>query len=381
MVIKPKRNSLRALVLATRLAPALLLSGCQSELLPGGDKVLVEAMADNAGGSGELGRFHDFRIGPENPFQLTFDSAIVAASNQGRLLIRHAPSDHSEEGHAKPGSLFIGKRDNPWNGPMVRLPTLESERIYRVWAWIKLIENREPSEVSLVLDRVSGGVNSSFVLGKTMIHHGQWTRVHGDFAAAPEGNENIATIHVRMENTRSSYLIDDVTVALAEFSEELEDEAPGIDPVSTSPYILNGSAEDGMNFWSHQGGMISHSKMQAHTGEHSILISNRSASWNAPLMPVTGLKDDAAYRFSLFARLVSGMKPSEVQLTLKTVIDGQATYLPLGSAVATDDGWVEVSGEFRSFNVTKASAVSVYLESTNPTASYYVDSLSVKPLD
>lgn len=381
MVIKPISNILRALALATPWLPALLLSGCQSELLPSGDKVLVEAIADTDESRSDFDRFNDVRIEPDKPFQLSFDSAAAIASNQGRLLIRKAPSDFSEEGHIKPGSLYIGKRDYPWNGPMIRLPKLESEQVYRVWAWIKLIENREPSEVSLVLNRVAGGVNSSFVLGQTTIHHGDWTQIQGEFAAAPDGNESIATIHVRMENIRSSYLVDEVTVALAEFSGDKEPAVQSIAPVNTTQFIRNGSAEDGMNFWSHQGGVISRSNLQAHTGEHSILISNRSETWNAPLMPVTGLKDNATYRFRLYAKLESGVEPSQVQLTVKAVIDGQATYLPIGSAIATDDAWIEVTGNFRSSTVSKASSVAVYLESTNPFANYYVDSLSVELLD
>lgn len=381
MVIKPTSNILRALTLATPLLPTFFLSGCQSDLLPRGDKVLVEAIADNDLSRSEFDQLSHFIIGPENPFQLTFDSSIVAEKNQSALLIRHAPSDYSNEGHDKPGSLYIGKRDYPWNGPMVRLPKLESEQVYRVWAWIKLIENREPSKASLVLNRVAGGINSSFTLGQTTMRHGEWIQIQGEFAAAPEGNESITTIHVRMENTRSSYLIDDVTVALAEFSGELESTELSQALVISSPLIQNGSAEDGMSFWSHQGGVISRSNQQAHTGEHSILISNRSETWNAPLMPITGLKDNAAYRVSLFARLEAGTEPSEVQLTIKTVIDGQAAYLPIGSAIATDDAWANVGGIFRSSTVSKASAVSVYLESPNPTASYYVDSLSVELLD
>ncbi len=382
MVITLQSTVLRGLVWAVPLFPLALLTGCQEELSSGGssDQVLVKSVVNTGAYHSAFDAFNEFNIGPDNPYRLTFDTAVDAQSSSGYLLFRNASTEFSSEGNLKPGSLYVGAREKLWSGPLIRFPLLESERAYRVSAWIKLIENEMPSKVSLVLNQVSGGNKSSIPLEDTTIGDGQWHKVQGEFAAGRKANDTIYAFHVEVENTGTPYLLDDVTVSFSDHVGDIEPVPAVVTDQIEPKYINNGDAEEGMAFWASQGGIINLSKVHAYSGESSILITNRDETWNGPVMSVSNLKDNVNYHFCIFARLESGVEPSLVRLTVRAIIDGQAKFVPVGMATVTDGAWVEISGNFRSSKISTADAVSVYLESDNATASYYVDNLSVKAM-
>ncbi|TVZ41598.1 carbohydrate binding protein [Alteromonadaceae bacterium 2753L.S.0a.02] len=353
--------------------PAAIL-GCGSG--NGGD-IKVDYLANSSQAS--LPAVGDKGIGPRDPLRFDFSDMQNLDSPSGRMLYRTiVPTYVSSQGNIMPGALMIEGRTEVWQGPLIVLPNLEPGQAFTVSAWVKSQDTLDSTNFSLVLTRVVDGNDTRYVIAKSLVEPGSWQKVEGDFVAVQHGGDIIRTLHLEVEPAFTNYLLDDITVAYAEFSAELEAAALESAKSKSDGFVFNGSVEDGLVPWRHQGGFITRSSAQAHTGEHSVLITGRTAGWQGPLMEVNGLRDNEKYKVSIFTRLQDGTSPAEMKLTLKRVTKGQATFVSLGIGTANDSGWTEIAGVFTSPNISQAERVSVYLESTNPTASYYVDTLTVQ---
>lgn len=96
------------------------------------------------------------------------------------------------------------------------------------------------------------------------------------------------------------------------------------------------------------------------------------------MMPVKGMENNKLYRFSVFARMNDGEPAANVKLTMRRTTAGQTTFISLGSGQASSTGWSEISGTFIADNAAESEQVAVYLEAESPTASYFVDTMTVE---
>lgn len=286
------------------------LSGCGGG--PGTDPISLEALADPT-----VNGTDDVVIEPRKPLRLDFSREDSFNNESGVLLMRGVHLRYLPEiGHLLPGAVGVLGRKEVWHGPMLRLPKLEAGQAYAVSVWVKPRDTTDSTRFSLVLTRVTDGTSARFELGEVLVEPDQWGKVEGEFIAVDHGGDQIQTLHLDVDSALTDYIIDDISVAYAEFSEELE--AAAIEDVEqrVGRYVRNGDAEEGLEPWSHQGGLITRSSVQAHSGQHSILISGRTQGWNAPVMSVRGLEDQIRYKFSIFTRLQKGESPASMKMTM-----------------------------------------------------------------
>jgi len=153
-----------------------------------------------------------------------------------------------------------------------------------------------------------------------------------------------------------------------------------LDDASLEPNLVGNSAlEAGLDGWSVMGdGTISTEIAAAHTGLRSLRAGGRTASWQGPRHDVTALvRAGRTYDASVFARL-AGAASANVSLTAQVTCAGEAsTFLPMGSATATDTGWVELSGSFELPNC-ELESVAVYVEGPDAGVDLLVDDLALR---
>lgn len=368
---------------------AALLLGCENGVLSRSPEVVVKAQPP--GSTNSFNHLKELTLGADEPLRLDFSSKEELHQLSGSWLFRRtSPTYLSSQGHSQPGSVLVHNRTDTWNGPLLKLPPLKPSQAYRVSVWIHPQDTKKTTSAALVLTRVADGLSTSSKLDEAQMEPNKWHRLSGEFVTSPYKSEQLHTLHFDLSNIAADYLVDDLIVAYAEFSADLEQqldnqveqatETEQNTKIAQRQHIRNGDAESGMDYWGHQGGLISSSTVHAHSGKHSILITSRNQSWNAPTMEVRDLQDDTRYRFSVFTRLADDQPPAEMKLTIKRVTDGQASYLPLAEVEATDSDWVEIAGEYSAPNITQSEQVVVYVESTSATVSYYVDTLTVQAL-
>ncbi|HEY7773449.1 MAG TPA: carbohydrate binding domain-containing protein [Marinagarivorans sp.] len=350
-------------------------AACSKDVVSAANGVVVQsAHSEN---SPESDFEASITVEPEKPLRWTFSASDSISAKHGYLMARQVPLRHaSDKGHWGLGSLFISNRTESWHGMLLRLPRLEQEKAFKVSLWVKLDNVEFPSNATMVLTRVMSGKINTVELANAEIIPGAWQKLEGTFTTLSEFLDSLATIHIDMSVVSANYHIDDITLSYAEFDAEKSFAASA----QKSDIVRNGDVELGLDYWSHQGGAINVSTKHAHSGKQSIFISDRLQNWNAPTMELHDLKSDLQYRVSIFTRLKEGTAPTQVRLTLKSETSGQTAYMPLASAKATDANWIAVSGVFSGASVKNADSVIVYLEASDPTASYYVDTLTVEAL-
>jgi endo-1,4-beta-xylanase len=164
-------------------------------------------------------------------------------------------------------------------------------------------------------------------------------------------------------------------------------QAPAVQSVTsalTGSVVAQYDFEDGAVLpWKSFGGsspnpLLTNSTDVAFTGTHSLLTTNRTATFMGPSIDLTSqLSAGATYSFSVAAQLpAAGPSPATLKITaMRTPAGGSAVFETInGGTSVSAGGWTTLTGTY-SFGV--ASSVIVYVESTSATASYYIDAFTV----
>jgi endo-1,4-beta-xylanase len=121
-------------------------------------------------------------------------------------------------------------------------------------------------------------------------------------------------------------------------------------------------------------------EVPAHGGTRSLKTAGRTAGFNGPSLNAFGLlTKGATYQVTAWVRLVAGESPTQISVTMQRTVSGSNSFDSIASSSATgvtDAAWAQLSGLY-SFGGNDPSALLLYIESSSPTASYYVDDFSI----
>jgi hypothetical protein len=356
-------------------AASVTLIACETDA-PAEKEIFIEAIPRTSSSFSSAGGT-DKKSQAIQPIQLSFDHSAYFMNATSSFLYRGEYLSYiHDQGHLDAGSVLVENRTASWQGPLLTLPPLDEGVPYNASVWVRLIDTEEQARVKLILSRVSEGTVTNLLLNEIQAEPRMWQKVEGEFVGNAQSDSDINALSLEVEGT-GKYLIDDILVTHAD--ESAKAAAATLAATSKgSVFVINGSVEDGLDPWTHQGGIISRSTYHAHTGKHSLLISGRRQEWNAPMMFIKGLKDHKSYRFSIFARLNEGQQSANVRLTLRRTTAGQTAFTALGASQATSSNWTEVAATFSSPNISESEKISVYLECEDPLASYFVDTLTIE---
>jgi endo-1,4-beta-xylanase len=118
---------------------------------------------------------------------------------------------------------------------------------------------------------------------------------------------------------------------------------------------------------------------QGHSGSSALKVTGRTATWHGAEYDVMSLVTPGdSYDVTVWARPTSGSVSSTLRLTREVQGCGAEQFAWLASVDdATDEEWVELSGTLTLPSSCDPSKLVVYVESTDATASYYVDDTSM----
>jgi len=161
-------------------------------------------------------------------------------------------------------------------------------------------------------------------------------------------------------------------------------DTPVPDPTPTTPgsgpqTLLTHDFENGTTQgWTARGGTeaVANSTTVAHGGTHSLAVTGRTQSWNAPVVSLLGrVQPGENYSFSAWVRLTDGVAPTTAKLTMERRLGGTPSYEGITGAVpVTSTAWTHLSGTW-----TLASDVDflkLYVE-TPGTEAFFVDDVQV----
>jgi endo-1,4-beta-xylanase len=121
-------------------------------------------------------------------------------------------------------------------------------------------------------------------------------------------------------------------------------------------------------------------EVPAHGGTRSLKTTGRTAGFHGPSLNAFGLlTKGATYQVTAWVRLVAGVSPTQISVTMQRTVSGSNSFDNIASSSATgvtDAAWVQLSGLY-AFGGNDPSALLLYIESSSATASYYVDDFSI----
>jgi endo-1,4-beta-xylanase len=177
---------------------------------------------------------------------------------------------------------------------------------------------------------------------------------------------------------RESRLITSAALGLAVLALLAEPGRAGAQPLVSSDF------EDGtLQGWTARGGgvLLTNSDAAANTGTRSLLTTNRTAGFHGPSRDLLGvLQRDVPYRIRVSVRLTAPppAPAPQVRMTVqRTPTGGAAAFDTVASSnTVTDAGFTTLVGTYRF--TTDVTGLLLYVESTDGTASFYIDDFRVE---
>ncbi|WP_336789201.1 endo-1,4-beta-xylanase [Paenibacillus sp. MMO-177] len=112
-------------------------------------------------------------------------------------------------------------------------------------------------------------------------------------------------------------------------------------------------------------------------GSYALKVEGRTVDWHGPSLRVEKYVDKGyEYKVTAWVKLLSPETSTKLELSSQIGDGGSANYPSLASKTVTAaDGWVQLQGNYR-YNSVGGEYLTIYVQSSNATASYYIDDIS-----
>ncbi|GAA1735591.1 extracellular catalytic domain type 1 short-chain-length polyhydroxyalkanoate depolymerase [Luedemannella helvata] len=223
----------------------------------------------------------------------------------------------------------------------------------------------------------------------------EWTNLHGvsDQPAASRTLEGTWT-RKRYGGTGATPPVEAITVtgnghdlprpemhayALAFFGLDAPVIEPDPDPEGGPQTLLNHGFENGTTQgWTPRGGpeVVANSTAVAHTGTHSLSVTGRTQSWNAPVVSLLGrLRPGVSYQVEAWVRTSSAHPTATARITMERRLGGTPTYEGIsGGTPVTSDGWTKLSGRY--ILADDVDFLTLYVE-TDGIEDFFIDDVKI----
>lgn len=272
-------------------------------------------------------------------------------------------------------SLRTTGRTQGFHGPSLDLRTLLTPgRVYQVTGWVRLVTGQPASTLVFTVERrVAGATSSSFdrvvASAENGVTDAGWVRLQGNYSFTTTDHSTLL-LYLESSNATAQYLLDDFSIV------ELAGSGCPIPPDQSgmASDFETGTAEG----WVRRGPeTVAVSSADAHAGTFSLLTSGRTAQWNGPSINAQcKMHNGSRYRIGVWVKLAPGEPPSQLLMSLQRTLGGVTNFnTVLGSQTVTADAWTFFGGDYT--YGFEATALSLYVESTSGTASFFIDDFSL----
>ena len=273
-------------------------------------------------------------------------------------------------------SLLVGGRTQNCAGPSLNMTSLLlPNATYQITAWVRLTPGESSTDTAnLTVKQVDSSSGTNYVtVGNytTNVTSSGWTELTGTYtvSSSPTSLTLYAQLVGSAPNTTDSFYFDNVTIN--------EISAPPGGPQDNSG-ITTTFEDGGLDGWSSRAGCtLTNTTADAHTGTHSLLVTNRTADYDGPQISVNNkMYVGSEYSVSVWVKLApTATQADTLRVSLQTTLAGTTTYhtvvnntpVPLGQ-------WVQLSiPNYAMSSAYDPGEAYLYVESNSGTQSFYID--------
>lgn len=271
-------------------------------------------------------------------------------------------------------SLKVINRTASWQGPILEVtPAIEKGNSYRIKAAVRLPQGEESTQIMMTIKRTLADGSSFYDhLNTQTVTADGWAVLEGVYMISQEASN--LSLYLESTSDTAVFYLDDASIDAYVAPSPTPSPAPAPDTLLHD--FENGTTQG----WSAQGDgvVVANSQEAASAGSHSLKISGRTASWQGPILNLTSnMKKGVTYDISGKIKLAEGTPSSDILLTMnRKAADGTDYYENISASHVTADGWAFFEGVYTFTG--EVTNLTVYMESANATASFYLDEFQVK---
>ena len=283
----------------------------------------------------------------------------------------------TEVAHGGTHSLKTTGRTANFHGPSLNVtPLLQSGNIYQVTAWVRLVAGQSADTLAITVQRTAGGTNNFDRVATSAtggVTDSGWAMLQGTYSFASGATGLL--LYVEATGATTQYYVDDFSI--------VQVPAAGCAvPPDNSGFSSNW--EDGTaQGWVSRGGgapvVLTPTMNDAHAGAWSLLVTGRTANFNGPTHNITGkMCNGSQYWVEAWVKMAPGQPTTTMNMSLQyTDLVGAVHFPSVVSATVTSNAWVRVKAKPYTFSGSYTN-LQIYIQTNNnPTASFYVDDVSV----
>ena len=172
-----------------------------------------------------------------------------------------------------------------------------------------------------------------------------------------------------------------ISISESEFNSLSDNSKQNLLPNLSGMAVASASFESSLQNWESFGqASLALNSVTSSLGSKSLFVSDRNFNYSSARLFLDGLLTQGAnYRFSVSAKLAPNTSGT-VQMTIKRVDDSGTQWIDFPAVSASDQNWIEITGDYTHSVVGTVSQFFVFIKGPNTDdglGDYYLDNFSI----
>ena len=260
------------------------------------------------------------------------------------------------------------------SGPSLTLTNLIPGATYTITGQVMLTSGETAVAANFTVDRSDPGCSGGTCFDtvgqfQVPVSSTSWAQIGGTYTVSATATSMILYAQLEGATTAQSFYLDDVVIT--------EIAAPPSGPQDNSG-ISTTFEDGGLDGWSSRAGStLTNTTADAHSGTHSLLVTNRTADFDGPQISVNNkMYVGSTYSISVWVKLApTATQADTLRVSLQTTLAGATSFNTVVSNTPVPLGtWVQLTipNYSMAFAYDPGQAF-LYVESNSGTQSFYID--------